>query len=383
LYLTVLFLRHKLRYEASLITGSKSSKQHADLQEKRNGLSRRITQWREVQLAYMPMVTSLLLKTGAIALDTSDTSVGSELAEDIPLHFPSSLPSSLQNSLSQSSLAEKEYRLRIGQADEALENIRHGRRMITGLIQFKKFNISGAGNKPNTRFRTIVNRLQNHIQRAAEIYRTTYNALLILRPDGDWKIRFRSLQPDDIRGPGRQADDPLQQSHSRYEMSWIWLVGKGSESVGSGEGELDDSLRAEWAKMKARQDRWDEEYKLVQEEMRRTVVYLEWKARWWRQQAARRSVDDESLSQGLYACAERQAHQLDMLAASCVKEWVPLLKQNGADVLWAGQYQVVEDGERSEDEDNSSDENDEDNGGKGKERAKLREDIFDSFELDD
>jgi hypothetical protein len=382
LYHLIVF-RHKLRYEASLITGNKSSKQHADLQEKRNGLSRRITQWREVQLVYMPMVASLLLETGTISLGTSDTSVGSELAEAIPLHLPSSLPSSLRNSSSQSSLAEKEYRLRIGQADEGLEHIRHGRRMITGLIQFKKFNISGAGNKPNTRFRTIVNRLQNRIQRAADVYRTAYNALLILQPDGDWKIRFRSLQPNDIRGPGRQADDPLQQSHSRYEMSWIWLVGKGSGSVGSGEGELDESLRAEWAKMKARQDRWDEEYKLVQEEMRRTVVYLEWKARWWRQQAARRSVEDESISQGLYACAERQAHQLDMLASSCVKKWVPLLKENGANVLWAGQYQVIEDEERSEDEDSSGDESEEGNGGKGKERDNLGEDIFDSFELDD
>jgi len=36
------------------------------------------------------------------------------------------------------------------QADEALEDVHCGRQMITGLVQFKKLNISDAGNKPNT-----------------------------------------------------------------------------------------------------------------------------------------------------------------------------------------------------------------------------------------
>ena len=42
-------------------------------------------------------------------------------------------------------------------AEEALEDIRRGRRMITGLTQFKKLNICGAGNKPNTRMHTLYN----------------------------------------------------------------------------------------------------------------------------------------------------------------------------------------------------------------------------------
>lgn len=369
-----------------MVTGKKSSKQQADLQEKRNSLFRRIVQWREVQLAYMPMVASLLLKSGTLALDSSGTSPSpdSELAESIPLYLPSSLPLSLQTSPAQSSLAEKEYRLRIGQADEALDNVRHGRRTITGLIQFKKLNISGAGNKPNTRLRTILNRLQNRIQQSADMYRSAYEALLILQPNGDWKTKFQKLYPTDIRGPGRQADDPLNTSNSRYEMSWIWLVGKRSTLLEDGEGEFDESLRAEWAKMKARQDRWDEEYRLIQEEMRRTVAYLEWKAQWWRRQATRRLVEDKSLSQGLQACAERQAHLLERLALSCVGKWVPLLKEHGANVLWAGQYQDVKSGQgNDEDEEYNTDESDQENEGKGKERCDLEEDICDDFEFDD
>ncbi len=79
-------------------------------------------------------------------------------------------------------------------------------------------------------------------------------------------------------------------------------------------------MQVKWAKMKAQQDRWNEEYLLLQEEMRCTVVYLEWKAGWWKKQAIRHSTQDPILSQGLYACAERQAYLLGKLATSCVKK---------------------------------------------------------------
>lgn len=377
--LNIFDFRRKIHHEASLVTGARSSKQHADLQEKRNTLFRRITQWREVQLAYMPAVAALLLKSGPILLNPDEDTVNTELAETIPLHLPSSLPPSLQNSPALLSLAEKELRLRLGQADEALENIRQNRRTLSGLIRFKKFNISGAGNKPNTRFRTVVNRLQNRIQQAADTYRAAYNTLSLLQPEGEWKKRFQVLHAEDIRGPERQPDDPTGQSRGRYEASWIWLVGRGSRVIEPGEEELDETMRAEWAKMKARQDRWNEEYQLIQEEMRRTVAYLEWKARWWRAQTTRRAVDDPVLAQGLVAYAERQADLLERLAYSCIKKWIPLLKKNGADVLWAGQYQIWEEKLESDSEDE-----DEENGEeKGKEKARNEGDMFDSYELND
>jgi len=78
----------------------------------------------------------------------------------------------------------------MAQADEALEDVRRGRRMITGLVQFKKLNILGAGNRPNTRMRTLYNRLQLQIQRAADRYRTARDALLVLDPNGLWQEKF-------------------------------------------------------------------------------------------------------------------------------------------------------------------------------------------------
>ena len=131
-------------------------KQSADLQEKRNTLYCRIQQWRAVQLAYMPFVASLLLTQAKepISLPVGEDE-HSKFVEHIPLLLPLSILSPLRAQAKH--MCERELRLRKAQAEEALEDIRHGRRMITGLTQFKKLNICGAGNKPNTRMHTLYN----------------------------------------------------------------------------------------------------------------------------------------------------------------------------------------------------------------------------------
>lgn len=114
--------RHKLLLEVEA-SGNDSSKVQADLLEKRSALYRRISQWREVQLAYMPSIAQLIIKSGSVTLGADDIPDGQH-SETIPLYLPSSLPSNLCGSPALSSLAEKELRLRKAQADESLEDIR-------------------------------------------------------------------------------------------------------------------------------------------------------------------------------------------------------------------------------------------------------------------
>ncbi|KAF9470194.1 hypothetical protein BDN70DRAFT_821649, partial [Pholiota conissans] len=314
-----------LRYDVAQNKGTLSSKQSADLLEKRNALNRRILLWRDVQLAYTPSIAPLLLK------ESSSPSGISALAEEALLFLPSSLSATLREPIQH--IATKELRLRKAQAEEALEDVRRGRRMITGLTQFKKLNISGAGNKANTRMRTLYDRLQARIQRAANRYRAARDALQQLEPDGIWSAQFHLLNANDIRGPGRQSDDPVQVRNRRFEQSWIWSVGHsiGKEST---EEEFDDIMRAEWAKMRARRDRWEEEYRLVLEEMRRTVAYFDWKAQWWRCQACRRTDTDDIVRQGLKAYAARQAYLMESLAISCISKWAPALAAEGITAPW-------------------------------------------------
>ena len=168
------------------------------------------------------------------------------------------------------------------------------------------------------------------------------DALLVLDPNGTWRDRFRKLDSADIWGPGRQEDDKIIRTNSRYEMSWIWLVSRSIDGDSSGEEVFDETMRSEWAKMKARRDRWEEEYQLVQEEMCRIVAYLEWKADWWKNQASRRVLDNRALVQGLSAYAYRQESHLILLATSSAMKWVGTLQSNGVTAEWANKYVTTE-----------------------------------------
>lgn len=95
-------------------------------------------------------------------------------------------------------------------------------------------------------------------------------------------------------------------------------------------------MRVEWVKCVARLDRWAEEVTLVCEEMRRTLVFLEWRAVWWEGQADRRIRSalldqhflDPGLQSGLCAYAMKQAATQRALAKRFAELWVPFLRRN-------------------------------------------------------
>jgi hypothetical protein len=335
------FRRH-LRLEVSQIKGTQTSKQLADLEEKRTSLRNRIQRWRQAQLVYTPCVAALIVQS--LTTPTNPDAAESlpvERAESMPLYLPSSLPQHLRQLPEMTTVLEKECRLRIAQADDALAEIRRQRRIVSGLWQFKKLNVDGTGNKACTRMRTLYNRFNLRTQRCADCYRVARSALLILDPNGRWQSCLKDLRDNDIRGPGK---DDNGSGNRRYEPSWIWLVprARSMPEMGDSEQVPDDSLlRVEWAKAQARKQRWEEEVILIQEEMRRVVMFHEWKAQWWRSQAACRSDADRSIIHGVTAYAEKQAHLCESLARGCVTSWLPTLKGNGITTDWEGHYSCI------------------------------------------
>jgi hypothetical protein len=202
----------------------------------------------------MPGVVSLLP-----SFSNDDGEAACE-AEAIPLWLPSSLPLSLPHQLHTTGmlpvLLEKEKHLLIAQADDALADICQQRRTMTGLMIFKKLNISDAGQKQNTRMHTLFKRFNNKTERVADRYRDARRALEILDPDGDWKIRLQVLHAEDIRGPGKGDLDASvhlgESSDKHHELSWIWLVPRVETAPDMENTEhLDASLRVEWAKLRA------------------------------------------------------------------------------------------------------------------------------------
>ncbi|KAG6808449.1 hypothetical protein H0H92_004083 [Tricholoma furcatifolium] len=277
----------------------------------------------------MPCVAFLLPIDG---LDDSENN-----PEALPLHLPSSLTAKLREQLVD--LAEKEERLQFAQADDSLSEIRRHRRILTGLYQFKKLNVSGTGNRPNTHMYGLFKQFNDRIDRFASRYHLAYTALSCLSPSGSWTAQFKKLEPGDISGPGKEDRDA---SNGRFEPSWIWLVPRLSTEPVTVETELqlEDCMRVDWAKAQARLLRWEEEVELIQEEMRRVVTYLLWQADWWRLKVAGAHgvTSDPSLWSGLGAYAESQADMFDSLAASSAACWLPVLHMAGVEPEWGGQF---------------------------------------------
>jgi hypothetical protein len=113
-------------------------------------------------------------------------------------------------------LLDKEVKLRIAQADDALAEVCRQRRIVTGLVLFKKLNLSGTGQKSNTRIRMLFKRFSNKMERIAERYRMAYQVLVKVNAGGDWCTRLKELRCEDIRGPGKHNYD---QHDSRVEVS--------------------------------------------------------------------------------------------------------------------------------------------------------------------
>lgn len=241
-----------------------------------------------------------------------------------------------------------ERRLRYAQAHDALAQIRRQRRIIQGLWQFKKINISGTGNRPNTRVLSTYTKLARKVTRAAHKYRTAHSALHVLDPDGNWKDELKELRQEDIRGPGKDPDE----SNGRYVASWIWLTRKAGKATAATEAEFNDCMRVEWSKVRARMMRWQEEYLIVQEEMRRVIAWFEWKATWWTEQASRRGNAKPTILGGISAYAYKQANLVCRMAERCAADWLPALKSQQITPEWGSNYPLRMDSQQGSTEEN-------------------------------
>lgn len=216
---------------------------------------------------------------------------------------------------------------------DSLEDIRRIRRILASIAEFKRLNVSGTGQRAVTCTLGVYERFVTKQERCAERYRAARAAMLTLDPKGDWTVTYRVLHKTDLRGLRRDEDDVVS-SEGQYEISWIWLTPRSMQEPegqggGATPGEFTETMRAEWARAKARVERWDEEEMLLTEEMRRVLAYFGWKARWWRLQAGRWDSVSMRFRHGLAVYAEKQARIFEALARRSASCWVNYLKKIG------------------------------------------------------
>lgn len=204
----------------------------AIIEEKRTALSRKIGRWRILQAAYMPLV----------AMEQQDIQVSADTPEQTALNMPSSLTSVQRDALPAThDLLRKEFRLRLAQADDALDALRRVLSLRNAVYGFKRMNL--VGQRDGTRAHSLLSRLNDKKTACAQRYRAAYGALLGLNIDGTWRERLKPLLEADIKGPTGEDDDGttkpkrtdvLGEGKKGVKITWIWTVGIDKDAVPSG-----------------------------------------------------------------------------------------------------------------------------------------------------
>ncbi|KAJ7065910.1 hypothetical protein B0H15DRAFT_958483 [Mycena belliarum] len=200
-----------------------------------------------------------------------------------------------------------------------------------------------------TKSQALLSGIEGRIKAAVSSYRRARVALLSLCGPGDWEQVYQVLHQNDIRGmnertlneeeqeeerraralagmPPAEHDldefgDPVEQNRRRI-LSWIWYTVAAGDT--GADGLLHDDIRVEWTKARARADRWREELMFLEEEMRRVLMYCNWKAVWWSERKRARSGVSPELAEGLYAYAAEQEARERRWKEAWGRRWAPV-----------------------------------------------------------
>ncbi|KAJ6505093.1 hypothetical protein C8R45DRAFT_817502 [Mycena sanguinolenta] len=358
-----------------------SDGQKTTLLERGNKLRRKIASWVRTQTEFQPDIARLRERDDLARAESAKTQPTAGVSvEALELWLPSK-QARTPGVVVKPSHARYEFDMREARAYEALEEIRRLLLVRTHHYKFKDKNISGVSG--HTRSRQAIAVLDERIRREAAEYRAARHALASLAPrlsETRWALVLKELAPKDIRGmPRALFGDPTkkrrkkrarQQEEDREpaEMSWIWRTGLTSLAAAASTSEeaaikaTNEGLRVEWAKTRARANRWTEEVDLLEEEMRRILVFLQWKADWWREQKNCRTVDEVETMAGFTAYAERQAAIQETMKARFthdwrdVGRWIALGHQGVSDFKERARVEQEDDGESDDDEAPTDDE---------------------------
>ncbi|KIM37573.1 hypothetical protein M413DRAFT_56267, partial [Hebeloma cylindrosporum] len=252
------------------VSGSKlwehaKDRQHTKHQLRCNALQRKIDHWFKYQALYFPEVVKLR--------QASSNSQSEVKIQDIPLWLPSQIKGKIPVTLEAQRI---EWRLRNGQAYEALDTLQFQLQLRAHLRSFKNRFVRGQG--PNTRARKSISLVQEKIDIAARDYRRSYEALEALGSiifKYGWHNELKPLLDEDIRELSEGED---KKSDGKRTVSWIWRI-KEIQNL-ENDTHLND-LRVEWCKSRARAHRFTEEVSLLSEEMVRVTRFLTSKASEW------------------------------------------------------------------------------------------------------
>ncbi|KAF7344274.1 CxC2 domain-containing protein [Mycena venus] len=318
----------------ALLTADRESR----VEEWRRNLLAKISRFCALQEVYVPGASA--------AISSAEASREPDAPPPQPEHIKLFMPSEMRGIGTEDrlwgclpGLLEMETRLRVSQCLNCLSEIRSRLHAKRWLIAYRNANMTGQ--HQTTKAAQLIARVGEGVQQLAARYTKGRDALVALGVEKDY-LHLRELKQDDLRLDGDTDDSDMKAQKklatisaragqgarasrnmpgtSRRVMSWIWTAPGAFDQDGA-DLHLHDSIRVEWARAQARKERWEEEVMLLREEMRRVLRYLEWQARWWRDQASRRSDLDAVAAAGAKAYALKQATWSERLHGFLRAQW--------------------------------------------------------------
>ncbi|KAJ7029541.1 hypothetical protein C8F04DRAFT_962701 [Mycena alexandri] len=350
-----------------------SDRQKTTVLERGNKLRRKITGWVNIQSEFQPTVVGLR------AADDAARTAAARMQPTVGLWLPSK-QARTPGTVFKDTHARYKFDMREARAHKSLDDVRS--LLLVRTHQYKvKDSGAVAGVAGQTQIQGGIEVLNERIRRAADDYRAAHRAMSSLGShlaETRWSLVLKPLATEDVRGmPRGLFSDPEKKKKRKRgnqpdlpppapkEMSWIWRTGITALAAAASMSEeaavkaTNESLRVEWAKTRARARRWTEEVDLLEEEMRRVLVFLEWKASWWRGLKDRQHevVEDSELVESFNAYAERQATIQDAMKARFEENWkdVPRWIELGRAGVVDIQAQAGDEQEKEEEEEHVTD----------------------------
>ncbi|KAG6847867.1 hypothetical protein H0H93_005344 [Arthromyces matolae] len=291
--------QHKLLLEKEGLGDHPTTTQLYKLTERSNQLRRKIALWIDAQVTVMPEASR---HRQSKSQTTTEGTPGVQVY-DIELWLPSKLAT--KNTLVNHQFRLFEWQLRHGQAHDALDEIRNALRLQAYLYKHKDRYASGV--KANTRSNTAISRATEMVKEGSRKYRIAREALATLAQTGieipvDWASNLRPLRDEDCR---KLSEGLVGDTEGRRTVSWIWFHFPAAAEAAE-DPRLNDALRIEWCRSRARSMRWTEEVELLQEEMRRIRQFLRWEEDRWMGRAHGKSPADITVREGLTSYALSQ-----------------------------------------------------------------------------
>jgi hypothetical protein len=235
-----LFHRELVREDARKIGSHGTTSESADLEERRNRLQIRINAFHQkAEAVFGGDIYDLCLTEDAELegegdddgsdeedRDDNEETDGIECPEKCQLSLPSSFKVEELARLGFQDIVNQEIDLRIGQANDCLEDLRQA--LGHKMVLFRTSMRSASGQKGKTRAWADVNRVDSKVQKHAKSYGLARRALINLGASQEILHKYQAIEKDDLKMSGDVVEEN-RVGQRNDKLAWFWKLGQGGE----------------------------------------------------------------------------------------------------------------------------------------------------------